>query len=52
MSPLYAAVFAQLEPEKAARYNAEAAQYVEKFQELRKRAAERKKLEEELKKSA
>ena len=52
MSPLYAAVFAQLEPEKAARYNAEAAQYVEKFQELRKRAADRKKLEEELKKSA
>jgi tetratricopeptide (TPR) repeat protein len=52
MSPLYAAVFAQLEPEKATRYNAEAAQYVEKFQELRKRAAARKKLEEELKKSA
>jgi tetratricopeptide (TPR) repeat protein len=50
MSPLYKAVFAALEPEKAARYNAEADQYIEKFQELRKRAAERKKLEEELKK--
>jgi tetratricopeptide (TPR) repeat protein len=52
MSPLYKAVFAQLEPDKAARYNAEADRYIEKFQELRKRAAERKKLEEELKKSA
>jgi tetratricopeptide (TPR) repeat protein len=52
MSPLYKAVFAQLEPEKAARYNAEADRYLEKFQELRKRAAERKKLEEELKKGA
>jgi tetratricopeptide (TPR) repeat protein len=52
MSPLYKAVLAQLEPEKAARYNAEADRYIEKFQELRKRAAERKKLEEELKKSA
>ena len=52
MSPLYKAVFAQLEPEKAARYNAEADRYIEKFQELRKRAAERKKLEDELKKSA
>ncbi len=52
MSPLYKAVFAQLEPEKAARYNAEADRYIEKFQELRKRLAERKKLEEELKKSA
>jgi len=52
MSPLYKAVFAQLEPEKANRYNAEADRYIEKFQELRKRAAERKKLEDELKKSA
>ncbi len=52
MSPLYKAVFAQLEPEKAARYNAEADQFIEKFQDLRKRAAERKKLEEELKKGA
>jgi tetratricopeptide (TPR) repeat protein len=52
MSPLYKAVFAQLEPEKANRYNAEADKYIEKFQELRKRAAERKKLEDELKKGA
>ncbi len=50
MSPLYKAVLAQLEPEKAARYSAEADRYIEKYQELRKRAAERKKLEEELKK--
>jgi len=50
MSPLYVAVFAQLEPEKATRYKAEADQFIERFQELRKRAAERKKLEEELKK--
>ena len=50
MSPLYKAVFAQLEPEKATRYKAEADQFIERFQELRKRAAERKKLEEELKK--
>ena len=52
MSPLYRAVLAKLEPEKEARYNAEADRYLEKYQELRKRAAERKKLEEELKKSA
>jgi len=50
MSPLYRAVLAQLEPEKAPRYNAEADKFIEKYQELRKRAAERKKLEEELKK--
>ncbi len=52
MSPLYRAVLAKLEPEKEARYNAEADRYLEKYQELRKRALERKKLEEELKKSA
>jgi tetratricopeptide (TPR) repeat protein len=50
MGPLYQAVLAKLEPEKEARYNAEGARYLEKFQELRKRAADRKKLEEELKK--
>jgi tetratricopeptide (TPR) repeat protein len=50
MSPLYRAVFAQLEPEKASRYNAEADQFIERYNELRKRAAERKKLEEDLKK--
>ena len=50
MGPLYQAVLAKLEPEKEARYNAEGARYLEKFSEMRKRAAERKKLEEELKK--
>lgn len=50
MGPLYKAVLAKLEPEKEARYNAEGDRYLEKFQELRKRLAERKKLEEELKK--
>jgi tetratricopeptide (TPR) repeat protein len=50
MGPLYKAVLAKLEPEKEARYNAEGDRYLEKFQELRKRVAERKKLEEELKK--
>ncbi len=44
-------LLSKLEPEKEARYNAEAQRYIEKFQDLRKRAAERKKLEEELKKS-
>jgi tetratricopeptide (TPR) repeat protein len=50
MGPLYKAVLAKLEPEKEARYNAEGDRYLDKFQELRKRAADRKKLEEELKK--
>ena len=50
MGPLYKAVLSKLEPEKEARYNAEGDRYLEKFQELRKRAADRKKLEEELKK--
>jgi len=50
MGPLYKAVMAKLEPEKEARYNAEGDRYLERFQELRKRALERKKLEEELKK--
>lgn len=47
---VYKSVLAKLEPEKESRYNAEADRYLEKFQELRKRQAERKKLEEELKK--
>lgn len=51
MGPLYMAVLAKLEPENEARYNAEGARYLEKFQEMRKRLAERKKLEEELKKT-
>ena len=50
MGPLYKAVLAKLEPEKEARYNAEGDRYLEKFNDMRKRAAERKKLEEELKK--
>jgi tetratricopeptide (TPR) repeat protein len=50
MGPLYKAVLAKLEPEKEARYNAEGDRYLERFQELRKRATDRKKLEEELKK--
>ena len=50
MGPLDKAVLAKLEPEKEARHNAEGDRYLERFQELRKRAAERKKLEDELKK--
>jgi tetratricopeptide (TPR) repeat protein len=50
MGPLYKAVLAKLEPEKKARYTAEGDRYLEKFTEMRKRALERKKLEEELKK--
>jgi tetratricopeptide (TPR) repeat protein len=50
MGPLYKAVLAKLEPEKEARYNAEGDRYLERFAEMRKRAADRKKLEEELKK--
>jgi len=50
LSVLYRSVLANLEPDKAARYNAEADKYIEKFNDLRNRAAEKKKLEEELKK--
>jgi len=50
LSVLYQSVLAKLEPDKEARYNAEGAKNAEKFQELRKRIADRKKLEEELKK--
>ena len=49
LSVLYQSVLANLEPDKEARYTAEGQKNLEKFQELRKRAAERKKLEEELK---
>jgi tetratricopeptide (TPR) repeat protein len=51
LSVLYRSVMAKLEPEKEGRYNAEADKAMDKFQDLRKRAAERKKLEEELKKT-
>jgi len=50
MGPLYKAVLAKLEPGKEARYNAEGDRYLERYLELRKRAADRKKLEEDLKK--
>lgn len=51
LSVLYKSVLSKLEPDKEARYNAEADRYIEKFQETRKRAVEKKKLEEELKKT-
>ncbi len=50
LSVLYKSVLAKLEPEKESRYNAEGDRNLEKFQDLRKRQLERKKLEEELKK--
>jgi len=50
LSVIYDSVLAQLEPEKKSRYNALAAQAREKFQELRKREIDRKRLEEELRK--
>lgn len=48
MSVIYESVLAQLEPEKASRYKAEAARARDRYQELRKRAAARARLEEEL----
>ncbi len=50
LSVLYQSTLAKLEPEKEARYTAEGQKYMERYQELRKRAAEKKKLEEDLKK--
>ncbi len=50
LSVLYRSVLAVLEPDKAARYTAEADKNIEKFNSLRTKAAEKKKLEEELKK--
>ena len=50
LSVLYQSVLVKLEPDKESRYKAEADLNLEKFQDLRKRAAEKKKLEEELKK--
>jgi ABC-type Zn uptake system ZnuABC Zn-binding protein ZnuA len=41
----------KLEPDKEARYKAEADRAMEKWNDMRKRAAEKKKLEEELKKT-
>jgi tetratricopeptide (TPR) repeat protein len=48
LSVLYQSVLVKLEPEKASRHTADGKRYLERFQELRKRAAERKRLEEEL----
>ena len=45
---LYKSVLAKLIPERANRYNEDADRYLERFQELRKRQAERRKLEQEL----
>jgi len=51
LSVLYKSVLAKLEPTRAKRYEEDADRYLEKFQDLRKRQLERKKLEEELKKT-
>lgn len=48
LSPLYKSVFAKLYPERAKRYEDDADIYIARFQELRKREAQRKKLEQEL----
>ena len=50
LSVLYQSVLIKLEPDKEARYKAEAERAMDRWNEMRKRAAERKKLEEELKK--
>jgi tetratricopeptide (TPR) repeat protein len=51
LSVLHRSVLARLEPDKEARHNAEADRAMERFQETRKRAADKKKLEQELKKT-
>jgi tetratricopeptide (TPR) repeat protein len=48
LSVIYQSVLAQLEPEKASRHKAEGQKNVAKFQDLRKREVERRRLEEEL----
>ncbi|NIM91903.1 MAG: tetratricopeptide repeat protein [Candidatus Aminicenantes bacterium] len=50
LSVIYQSVLAQLEPEKASRHKAEGQKNSARFQELRKREAERRRLEEELRK--
>jgi len=47
-SVIYQSLLVRLEPEKASRHKAEGERNLEKFQELRKREAERRRLEEEL----
>ena len=51
LSVLHRSVLAKLEPEKESRHSAEADRAIEKFNDMRKRAAEKKKLELELKKT-
>ena len=51
MSVIYKSVLAKAEPDKESRYNAEGDKAAEKFKELYQRANERKKLEEDLKKT-
>jgi len=48
LSVLYKSVFAKLYPDRAQRYEDDADIYAQRFQELRKREAERKKLEQTL----
>lgn len=50
LSVVYKSLLAKLEPNKAQFYEERAEMYIEKFQEARKSKAQRKKLEEELKK--
>ncbi len=50
LSVLHRSVLSKLEPDKEARHNNEADRAIERFQDTRKRAAEKKKLEQELKK--
>jgi tetratricopeptide (TPR) repeat protein len=50
LSVLYQSVLIKLEPDKESRYKAEADRAMDRWNEMRKRAAERKKLEDELKK--
>ncbi len=51
LSPLYKSVFAKLYPERAKRYEDEADIYIQRFQELKKREAQRRELEKKLKKN-
>ena len=51
LSVLHRSVLSKLEPDKESRHNAEADRAIEKFNDMRKRAAEKKKLEQELKKT-
>jgi tetratricopeptide (TPR) repeat protein len=50
LSVLYQSVLMKLEPDKEPRYKAEADRAMERWNDMRKRAAEKKKLEDELKK--